>query len=417
MSANDTNTAKLTTKPITRGGFPNVVNENFSKVINEAKAGGDALQNFYDSMNQTSDFWGWLATNAQSQDNPFAPGKDKDGNPIMMGSNGNVDMRYGAFYRGNTMAASADAAGDSDNPPVVGVATIQTGNTTNALSKTMSFAVSVAGLPAGIVLSQKLFADLLKPLYGNMKTWLTKNAETIQEESSVEDPAVDPEEAADDALSDASEAAEEVGGELAEEGVEYATIDWASAGLEVAGMGAIAALPLIVSALGHKMINSVLIINETEYDFAWDIAYQDAGKTSVSPKTDNGKIIPQLSYYTDMWGDETSVKCAYEASFQFINSSDLGSIGNLITLTPKSGSSTPANLVISIPWDGENTVWVGESSGSAKDTYDANSQSNGKLSVTHDFDCYSVTAAISKLDGETKGQYFYGVLVHITPKQ
>ncbi|VWC74835.1 hypothetical protein BLA50215_00833 [Burkholderia lata] len=411
MSSNDQNTAKLVATPITRGGFPNVVDDYFKNAINQAKAGGDALQSFYDAMNQTSDFWGWLAENAGDNLNPFAPGHDPDGNPIMMGSSGNVDMRYGAFYRGDTDAAKAE----DDETPVVGVATIQTGNTTTRASKTLSFALSVAGLPPGILLTKALFGDLLSPLYANMKTWITKNASDIQEAAQVEDPDVDPEDAADDALSDASGEVEDVGGELAEEGVEYATINWGAGALEVAGMGALAAVPMIVSFLGHNMVTSVMIVNETDYDFTWNIAYQDAGKTSVSPKSDDGKVIPKMDYYTDIWGDKTSVKCAYEANFQFINSSDLGSIGNLITLTPSGGATSVANLLVSVPWSGDNTVWVGPSSGNAQSTYEAHSAPNDQLSVSSTFDQYKVTVAITKLRGETKGQYFYGVLVHIEP--
>ncbi|MBW4960139.1 hypothetical protein, partial [Klebsiella pneumoniae] len=121
----------------------------------------------------------------------------------------------------------------------------------------------------------------------------------------------------------------------------------------------------------------------------------------VSPKSDNGKVIPKMAYYTDMWGDKTSVKCAYEANFQFINSSDLGSIGDLITLTPSGGATSVANLLVSIPWSGDNTVWVGSSSGSAQSTYDAHSAPNGQLSVSSTFDQYTVTVAITKLTGET----------------
>jgi hypothetical protein len=413
MTSTDSNTAKLSVSPVTAGGFPNVVDSNFSAAVSTAIAGGQALQSYYAAMNQTSDFWGWLAQNSGSGENPFAPGTDPNGNPIMMGSNGNIDMRFGAFYTGDT-ASAMTTAGD-DTPPVVGIATVQTMNTTSLTSKTVSFAVTIGTIPGGIILSKALFGDLLSPLYNNLKTWITQNARNIQESSEVEDPAVDPEAEADEALSDASDEVEEVAGELAEEGVEYAVIDWGSVGLEVAGMGALAALPMILSYLGHKMIVSVQIINETNFDFTWDIAYQPNGKTSVSPATTAGQVVPKLGYYTDTWGDKTSVKCAYEADFQFINTSDYGSIGDLITLTPSSGASSVANLLVSIPWAGQNTVWVGESSGSAQATYDANSAANGQLSVSHQFDQYTVTVAITALTGTTEGQYFYGVLAHITP--
>ena len=38
-------------------------------------------------------------------------------------------------------------------------------------------------------------------------------------------------------------------------------MEWGSVGAEAAGLGALAAIPLIVGFLGHKMVNSVLVHN------------------------------------------------------------------------------------------------------------------------------------------------------------
>ena len=50
------------------------------------------------------------------------------------------------------------------------------------------------------------------------------------------------------------------------------------------------------------------------------------------PKTNNK--IPKMDYNTDAWKDKTTVKVSYEASMQFINSTDLGDIGLVLALTP-----------------------------------------------------------------------------------
>jgi hypothetical protein len=412
MASDPSNTVQIQLTPITQGGYPNIVDPNFLNAVTAGKQGGDHTQSFFDATNQTSDFWGWMADHDGSETNPFIPGTDPQGNPIMMSSNGNVSMRMGAFYNDNAPASLA--ASEDDPPPVVGTATIQTGNTTTLASRDLSFGLTLLGIPAGLVITKALFSDLIGPIYSNMKTFVTKMAKQFQESSEVEDPSIDPEEESEEPLDETSGEIEDIGGELAEEGAEYMAIDWGTVGLEAAGLGAIAAIPIIVSFLGHKMMNSVAIINQTNLDFNWNVSLQDSGKASVLPKSDSGKIIPQMSYYTDMWGDKTTVQAAYEADFQFINSSDYGSIGYVLTLTP-SDNGTPAQLVVSIPWAGDNTIWVGNSNDSYQTIYDTYSIANGKLSTSATFGNYQVTVSINKLSGETSGQYFYGVLAVIEP--
>lgn len=411
MSSSDSKTASVTMIPVTKGGFPSIVNDAHDRALAAARVGGDALQAYYDSMNRTAEFWDFMARNSDEGQNPFVPGTDASGDPIMMASSGNVDMRMGVFYRGDTLAAVTSGG---DDPPIVGIATVQTGNTTDLTSRTVSFGLSVGGLPPGMVLSKALFKDLLQPLYRNMKTWLTKNARNIQRDAS--DGEVDTEASADDAATTASDETVDVAGDLANQGVEAAIVDWSAALWEGAGLGALAALPLIISFMGHKMVTSVSIVNKTDFDFTWDVAYQAHGKTSVTPCSDDGKIISRMSYYTDIWGDRTSVKAAYEGNLQFINTDDLGSIGDVITLTPTSGAASVASLVVHVPWGDPNIIWVGEGEGSAESTYAKYTQVNGPLTMTAHFDAYSVTLAITKLDGETNGQYFYGVLAIIEPK-
>lgn len=408
-----TQTVSIKLTPVTKG-FPHIHDDHFAAAIATAKQGGDPTQNWFDAQNQTSDFWGWMAGHTAPDDNPFAPGVDPNGNPIQMASNGNIDMRNGAFYRdpGPALALATGAAGD--DPPIVGVGTIQTHNTTSNLSRDISFGLGLLGIPPSIVLTKALFGDLLKPVYANFKTWITKMSSQFKEASQVESPEIDPEEESEEPVDDASSEVGDVGGELGEEGAEYLAIDWGDVLLESAGLGALAAIPLLVSFLGHKMVNSVEIHNLTDIDFKWSVLAQVHGKASIIPKNDDTKLIPKMDYNVDSWGDRTTVKVAYSADFQFINSSDLSSIGYVLELAPVSGG-TSAKAVVSIPWAGDNTIWVGQSNDDPNTIYENHSIPDQRLSVVATFDTYQVTWSITKIRGETDGAYFYGVLGVIEP--
>jgi hypothetical protein len=415
--SNPNNTLSLQMTPLTNGGYPNVANSSFTNAITSAKKGGSNTFNFFNATNETSDFWGWMASHDGSETNPFVPGTDNEGNPIMMASNGNISMRMGAFYHDGLSTALVAGAADDAPPPVTGIGTIQTGNTTNSTSRNLSFALTIAGIPAGLVITKALFGDLLAPIYANMKTFVTKMAKKFQSETEVEGPTIDAAEESVEPLEETSSEIEEVGGDLAEEGVAYLAVDWSSALLEAAGLGAIVAIPLIVSALGHQMTNSLSVINQTTLDFEWGISHQASGELSVVPSSNDSTqstTIPQMEVIVDMWGDTSSDPVAYEADFQFINSSDYGSIGYVMSFTPSDGG-TPAQMVVSIPWAGENSVWVGESSQNPSDTYNTYSDANGLETVTYNFDNFAVTVSITALQGETNGQYFYGVLAVIEP--
>ncbi|WP_125777960.1 hypothetical protein [Antribacter gilvus] len=409
--ADPTNTLSVSLTPITPG-TPNIYDDKLQAAIDSAKAGGTATQQYFDSANQTADYWGWFTSTQGNGEDPWAPGTDPDGNPIEMSSNGNLDMRMGAFYRASADGLTAEHLTGDGPPPIVGIATIQTHNTTSNVSADITFGLGLTGIPAGIVLSKALFGDLIKPVYSNLKTAVGKLAETFKQEAEVTDPSIDPEDTAEDPLEEASGVEEQIGGDLAEEGAEYLTIEWGSVVLEGAGLGAIMAIPMIVSFLGHKMINSVVINNLTDTDFEWQLLSQVHGKASVLPSPDSKNVIPKMDYNVDSWGDKTTVKVAYEAQFQFINSSDLGSIGYVLSLAPTGGGKT-AKVAVAVPWAGDNGMWVGSSDDDPGTIYEENTDPDGLLSKSATFGDYTVTMGINALHGETEGAYFYGLIVAI----
>lgn len=407
-------TVNIQLTPITQG-FPHIHDDKYTSALAKAKEGGDSTQQWFDAQNQTSDFWAWLAEHTGPDDNPFAPAIDPQGNPIQIASNGNVDMRNGAFYRDHPSAQALAVAANGDPAPIVGIGTIQTHNTTNEISRTISFGLGLLGIPPSIYLSKKFFADLLSPVYKNFKTWATKMADKFKKASQVESPEIDPQAEDEAPISDATSSAEDLGGELAAQGAEYLAVDWGSVALECAGVAAVAAIPLLVSYLGHKMVNSVEIHNLTDIDFNWSVLAQVHGQASVMPKEDKDKIIPRMNYNTDSWGDKTTVKVAYSADFQFINVTDYTPIGYVLGLTPSDGG-TQAKAVASIPWAGDNVLWVGQSNDSPEAVYQEHTMvPDGKLSVTASFGNYKLTWSVNKLRGETDGAYFYGILGVIEP--
>jgi hypothetical protein len=410
--ADAANTVSITLVPITKG-TPNIYNQHLQDAIDAAKAGGDATQNYFDATNQTADYWNWFATTQVNNEDPWAPGTDPDGNSIEMSSNGNLDVRMGAFFRSSGEDLTAEHLTTGDPPPIVGIATIQTHNNTSNLSSDISFGLGLAGIPPGIVLTKALFGDLIKPVYANFKTAVGKLVKSFKNNAEVEDPSIDPEGDANGPINEASNTEEAIGGDLADAGAETLAIDWSSVLLEGAGLGAVIAIPLIVNYLAHKMVNSVVINNLTDRDFEWQLLSQVHGSASVMPGADSKNTIPKMDYNVDSWGDKTTVKVAYEARFQFINSTDLGSIGYVLSLAPTGGSGQTAKIAVAVPWAGDNGMWVGSSNDDPQTIYDSNTDPDGQLSKSATFGDYRVTLGINKLSGETQGEYFYGLVVAI----
>jgi hypothetical protein len=187
-------------------------------------------------------------------------------------------------------------------------------------------------------------------------------------------------------------------------------IDWSAVSFAVAGLLPLAALPMVFEFLGHQMYHSVVVQNLTGLDFEWSIAYQHSGSVAVQPAS---SIPAQQTSFDPVRQAQTTL--SYQGNFQFINSSDLGSIGYVLALTPSDGG-TAANIVVSIPWGSDNAIWVGPSSSSPQDLYHEHSAANGQLSQSASFGDYDVTVSINALSGKTANDtYFYCSTVVIEP--
>ena len=379
MSGDDpTKTIKIKLVPVTKPGNPAIVDDAYNAQVTEALQGGDKLQAYFDSRNQAADYWSWISDQLDHKENPFVDGVDPDGHPILMASNGNTQMRVGHVLRGPQSGLTAEHVAAADDPPVFGITSIETHNTTSNLSGVIVLGVDLLEIPPGVVLTKMLFKDLISPIYNNAKLAVGKLVQTFKENAEVEDPTIDPQEDSEPSLSEASDTAEDISGELAEEGAESLVVDWGMAGAEMGGLGVLAAIPLIIQFLAHPMMNSLQVINRTDEDFKLQIIDQKWGKAAVVPVGGDTPTLPKMDYNTDSWGDKTTVKVAYEANYQFINSNQFGSIGYVMSLTRAAGGPT-AKLLTSVPWAGTNTIWVGESNDGPDTIYQRYATGDGVL--------------------------------------
>jgi hypothetical protein len=384
-----TGSITFTTEPDT-DGFPAVVNDAFRAAVAKSKLGGDSTQEYFDALNQTSDFWTDLASGAIT----FAEGKDPAGQPVYMASNGNVEMRLTAEY----------VNGGGGPGSVVGRSTVATANTTTSVSMVTAMTVRVATMPVYLKFTADLFKKLLVPVYKNTSRVLSRLAARIGAETRTETPALDAYTAAKQVTTEESKVVDGILPEAAEEGLATMSIDWGSVVLDFAGLAPLMALPMIFEMLGHAMTHALIVQNLTGIDFTWSQALP-AGQSAVQPGHER---LPGLKHDAG-----TGVVLSSSVFFQVINSTDYGDLGYVIQLHP-AGGGPAATLVISVPWAGDNAIWAGSADG-AEVAYRQHRQPDGNLSVTAAFDGYRVTLSLNKLSGKTYDKYYYCSTAIIEP--
>jgi hypothetical protein len=395
MSDDDAPTVTFSLEP-QADGYPALVDAALRTALAGAAAGGDRTQAYFDALNATSDFWGLVADKSIT----FSPGVSPSGQPVLMASSGNVELRLAGAYTGPPEGV------DPSGKPVVGIFTITTRNTTTSASKALAVAVRLASMPVYLKFSGDLFAKLLVPTYQNAKTLLGALADKISKASRVEAPEVDPLAETEDVLSAEEDLLEEVG----EDGIDFLAVEWGSVALDVAGMAPLMAIPMIVEFLGHDMQHSLIVQNMTSLTFSLELDLIH-GKLACAPAS---TTLPALSTQTDPLNPGAQVTYSYDAYYQLINSNDLGSIGHVLTLTP-GDSGTKARLVTAIPWEGSNAIWLGQSDLSGEALYAQYSVPNNALVQTGQFGSYRVTQSLNRLRGKIDGDYFYCSMVLIEP--
>lgn len=383
----------FTTEPETEG-FPAVVNNSFNNAITNSKKGGDSTQEYFDALNQTSDFWKDLATGSIS----FSPGVDPSGHPVYMASNGNVEMRLRAEYVQNNGTAGS----------VVARSTVATINTTTEVSMATAMAVRVATMPVYLKITSDLIDKLLVPIYKNSSKVVTKLADRIAQALRTETPDIDADALAQGLTEAESQVVDDVAEEVGAEGLRFMAIEWGEVALDFAGLAPLMALPMIAEQLGHAMTHALIVQNVTDTNFTWTQTIVH-GTSAMQPGVSQ---LPALKYEKGT-GNAPDVTLSSSASFQVINTTDYGSVGYVMQLTPTDGGPA-ATLVISVPWAGQNSIWVG-SADNAEIAYEQHSQADGNLSVKASFGAYNVTLSLNKLTGKTYDSYYYCSTAIIEP--
>ena len=192
---------------------------------------------------------------------------------------------------------------------------------------------------------------------------------------------------------------EQLGEDLAEEGLEFLSIEWGTIGLDAVGLGALMAIPMLVELLGHEMTQSLVIQNMSSHDFTIELTKSTATRASTP-----GRQLPGEATRPPARRRQQATY-SYGANYHFINYTNLGAIGYVITLRP-TGGGTPSRLVVSIPWAGDNALWVGTADGSAEEAWTP-ATADGRLVVPRTSAPTRSRCRWTRSAGQTDGAYHY----------
>lgn len=391
---NSSNTLTLGLVPLDAAQYPAVLDQALMTALTASEGGGSGTQGYFDAQNQTSDFWLMLAGGQST----FSPGLDPEGRPVIMASSGNVEMRVQAV----------PTSGD-DN--VVGVLTISTFEVSSGVQRRMTTGVVVQDNPSTMKVDAEIFMQLLPVLYESTEQMLIKLAGDFAAASQVEAPVVDAETLTQQALFWVSKKVLGLSGSFAKWALEYSVVTWGEIALETTGVGVLIAIPVIVEFLGHSMRHSVLVQNLTDGPVSWS-QWLNAGDDAVHQP---GNPIAAVTRGPDPLAPESTLTLASGLNLQYLNSSEWGSIGYVLSLTLP--DQAEARVLFSIPWAGDNVTWVGASADDpAKVWAEHVNVTPPVLAMSAEVGQYRVLVSMNALAGKTYGAYFYCSTIVIQPK-
>ena len=368
-------------------GFPAVVDPAFTKAITASEAGGGGTQAYFDSMNQTSDFWADLASGAIT----FAPGVDPGGRPILMASDGNVQLRVQAVW-------APDEASRQ-----VGVLTLTTMEVSGTgITRRLTVGVVVDNNPSSVVIDEKIFGDLLPALYESARLTLTALAVAFSAASQVESPDVDAESITSQVLFAASQKTIALVATLVELGLDFTAISWGQVMAECLGIGALMAIPAIIEFLGHTMRHSLALENLTAGSLTWSVDVVHGEAAVTLPTT----AVPARRCGPDPLEPTRTLDLSPELHLLFVNTTRISPVGYVLTVTPDGGPQIQA--LVYVPIGGDNVIWIGATTDSPNQVWAAHSDDSGTgLSVRADAGRYRVVLSLNKASGTTDAAYFY----------
>jgi hypothetical protein len=383
--------------PLTGSGFPIENTDAFGMLLDEALAGGSGTRNYLQHMMKFAN----LATYLQQKGpDAFTVSAGPDGGQQAMATDGTSMMNVGVILDPPAVAGGDPAAPAAGEPPVRGVATVRLAmpHPFNVV-EIAQFAVSLAELPPGFVLTGQVWQALMKPLLTRLTAFLRSAIDSWLETDVGEDVA-GLTESLDATTSEVAEAAAEETAEVIveEEVVAEVALDLAAAVPALAGLAVLMAIPLLISALAKQFVLHIEVNNLTDVDFNWSIPYTEEGSVTVEPTS---AVLPKMGKATDSWGDETTVPVVYQGTFSSMNTSGFEGIGFVMNFSGAGFTGQDTCAVISIPWIADNAVWLGDPGRSPdwRSIYSQNYGANGKQRVFHGNQRFATTLAIDALSG------------------
>jgi hypothetical protein len=383
-------------------GMPIEQNDAYSMLMDQAVSGGTGTSVYLGHMLQFASFAAYLKKTGTAA---FTQEAGPDGATQASATDGTTTMNVGVQLNPNLEQTTVNGY------PVRGIATVRMALPDPlALTKIVTFGVSLAEIPPGLAVGNTLIQALFKPLLQQLTQYVQTTVENWLE--------VDVGESIDelgDAVADAAgEAAEAVGEETAEVVVEEAVvaelaIDLSAAVPAFAVLGLLIAIPLLLTALAKQFELHFEINNETDHDFQWSVPYSYDGAMTAQPAT---SVLPKMGTATDSWGDKTDVPVVYQLNFSSMNKSGYEGTGFVLRLTPTDIEGQDIGAAISIPWIEDNALWLGDVD-SGTDWEDVfNNNPVAQESVNHGNQRFYTTLSIDALSGN---QDVYHCVLRILP--
>lgn len=378
---------------LTGDGFPAVNNEPFQMMMDQAVAGGDGTKSYLDHMLKFAALADYLN---QTGDSAYTASDGPNGSQQAVATDGTSTLTVNVqLDQDFTTSAAAE-----DDTPVHGLATVTMAlpNPTNII-KIAQFGISLAEIPAGIVVTKQLWQALFNPLISR----LTDYVQSSIEEWLAIDVGEDVSALGDTIATTTGEVAAELSEETAEVVVEEVVVAELAVDLTVAApafavLGVLIAVPIIISALNKTFILHLEVNNMTDVDFTWTTPYVDEGTMTAQPAT---SLIPKMGRATDVFGDETDEPVIYQADYSSMNESGFTGIGFVMNFSPSGYTDQDIAAVISIPWITNNGIWLGDPGKSPnwKSIYNAHNGSSGTEHVNHGNQRFYTTLSIDALSG------------------
>jgi hypothetical protein len=377
--------------PITGDGMPSRDDASYRMQLDQAVSGGSGTADYLSAVASLADFTQYLQ---QKGADAFTEQQSTTGSMQAVATDGTRTMQVAV--RLNPGLTQTTVAG----VPVRGIATVQLSlPAPRELAKIISFGLSLAEIPAGMVVTDALISALFRPLLQQLTTFVRTAVDSWLEIEIGED--VDG--LGEEIASAAGDAAEEVGADTAEVVVEEAAvaelaIDLSAAVPAFAVLGVLIAVPLLVMSLSKQFELHLEIDNQTDSDFSWSTPYVYNGAMTAQPAV---SVLPRTGRAVDAWGDVTDVPVVYQANFSAMNRSGYEGTGLALLLSPAGLTDQDIGVLVSIPWAEDNGLWLGEVPSGFDWEQAFDDLPECQLRVSHGNQKFYATIAIDALSGNS----------------